>query len=161
MTKRLSPSDPKWAQYKDAIEMMYVFDRLSQKKIRKKLGEVGFEVRKSELEAQLRFWKVLRNPERPVTEDLFESSELARKSLPGNPLNPKPPCNTLYVGNLPIDTSEEELKAVFAKQIGYVRLCFRTKQHGPMCFVQFEDVSFATKALHELYGYPFVTTRQA
>ncbi|KAK1852087.1 hypothetical protein CCHR01_05327 [Colletotrichum chrysophilum] len=45
MTKRLSPSDPKWAQYKDAIEMMYVFDRLSQKKIRKKLGEVGFEVR--------------------------------------------------------------------------------------------------------------------
>jgi len=31
-------------------------------------------------------------------------------------------------------------------------LCFRTKQNGPMCFVEFEDVSFATKALNELYG---------
>jgi hypothetical protein len=58
------------------------------------------------------------------------------------------------VGNLPVDTSEDELKAVFSKQRGYKRLCFRTKQNGPMCFVEFEDVSFATKALHELYGHP-------
>ena len=60
----------------------------------------------------------------------------------------------MYVGNLPVDTSEDELKAVFSKQRGYKRLCFRTKQNGPMCFVEFEDVSFATKALHELYGHP-------
>ncbi|CAG9995895.1 unnamed protein product [Clonostachys byssicola] len=71
---------------------------------------------------------------------------------PVNPADQNPPCNTLYVGNLPIDTSEEELKALFSKQRGYKRLCFRTKQNGPMCFVEFEDVSFATKALHELYG---------
>ncbi|KAK7415015.1 cell cycle RNA binding protein whi3 [Neonectria magnoliae] len=71
---------------------------------------------------------------------------------PVNPADQNPPCNTLYVGNLPIDTSEEELKAMFSKQRGYKRLCFRTKQNGPMCFVEFEDVSFATKALHELYG---------
>jgi hypothetical protein len=32
-------------------------------------------------------------------------------------------------------------------------LCFRTKQNGPMCFVEFDDISFATKALHELYGH--------
>ena len=63
-----------------------------------------------------------------------------------------PPCNTLYVGNLPIDTSEEELKSIFSLQRGYKRLCFRTKQNGPMCFVEFEDVSFATKALNNLYG---------
>jgi len=56
------------------------------------------------------------------------------------------------VGNLPIDTSEDELKAMFSKQRGYKRLCFRTKQNGPMCFVEFEDISFATKALNELYG---------
>ena len=43
---------------------------------------------------------------------------------------------------------------MFSKQKGYKRLCFRTKQNGPMCFVEFEDVSFATKALHELYGHP-------
>jgi hypothetical protein len=71
---------------------------------------------------------------------------------PANPADQNPPCNTLYVGNLPIDTSEEELKAMFSKQRGYKRLCFRTKQNGPMCFVEFEDVSFATKALNELYG---------
>jgi hypothetical protein len=71
---------------------------------------------------------------------------------PVNPADQNPPCNTLYVGNLPIDTSEDELKAMFSKQRGYKRLCFRTKQNGPMCFVEFEDVSFATKALNELYG---------
>ncbi|KAI9894724.1 MAG: cell cycle RNA binding protein whi3 [Vezdaea aestivalis] len=73
---------------------------------------------------------------------------------PVNPADQNPPCNTLYVGNLPIDTSEDELKAMFSKQRGYKRLCFRTKQQGPMCFVEFEDVSFATKALNELYGFP-------
>ena len=73
---------------------------------------------------------------------------------PVNPADQNPPCNTLYVGNLPIDTSEDELKAMFQKQRGYKRLCFRTKQNGPMCFVEFEDVSFATKALNELYGHP-------
>ena len=70
-----------------------------------------------------------------------------------NPADQNPPCNTLYVGNLPIDTSEEELKAIFQKQRGYKRLCFRTKQNGPMCFVEFEDITFATKALNDLYGY--------
>lgn len=73
---------------------------------------------------------------------------------PINPADQNPPCNTLYVGNLPHDTSEEELKAMFSKQRGYKRLCFRTKANGPMCFVEFEDVTFATKALHELYGQP-------
>ena len=77
-----------------------------------------------------------------------------RQIPPVNPADQNPPCNTLYVGNLPIDTSEEELKAMFSKQRGYKRLCFRTKQNGPMCFVEFEDVTFATKALHELYGQP-------
>lgn len=72
---------------------------------------------------------------------------------PVNPADQNPPCNTLYVGNLPVDTSEDELKTVFSKQRGYKRLCFRTKQNGPMCFVEFEDVTFATKSLHELYGH--------
>lgn len=63
-----------------------------------------------------------------------------------------PPCNTLYVGNLPIDTDEEELKAMFAKQRGYKRLAFRTKGKGPLCFVEFEDASAATRAMHALYG---------
>ncbi|KAF2673083.1 hypothetical protein BT63DRAFT_145962 [Microthyrium microscopicum] len=73
---------------------------------------------------------------------------------PVNPADQNPPCNTLYVGNLPMDTSEDELKAMFSKQRGYKRLCFRTKANGPMCFVEFEDTSFATKTLNELYGQP-------
>ncbi|RMZ75287.1 hypothetical protein DV738_g5553, partial [Chaetothyriales sp. CBS 135597] len=77
---------------------------------------------------------------------------LRHKYPPVNPADQNPPCNTLYVGNLPIDTSEDELKVLFSKQRGYKRLCFRTKQNGPMCFVEFEDISFATKALNELYG---------
>ncbi|KAK5123729.1 hypothetical protein LTR85_002365 [Meristemomyces frigidus] len=84
----------------------------------------------------------------------FSSAYSRPQYPPVNPADQNPPCNTLYVGNLPIDTSEDELKAVFSKQRGYKRLCFRTKQNGPMCFVEFEDVSFATKALNELYGHP-------
>ena len=49
--------------------------------------------------------------------------------------------------------SEDELLAIFSKQRGFKRLCFRSKQDGPMCFVEFESISFATKALNELYGY--------
>lgn len=85
----------------------------------------------------------------------FGMSNFSRPQYPPvNPADQNPPCNTLYVGNLPIDTSEDELKSLFSKQRGYKRLCFRTKQNGPMCFVEFEDISFATKALHELYGHP-------
>lgn len=76
---------------------------------------------------------------------------MGRKGQPTFPL-PFVPCNTLNVDNLPIDASEDELKAIFSKQRGYKRLCFRTSQNGPMCFVQFEDVSFATDAMNELNG---------
>jgi RNA recognition motif-containing protein len=63
------------------------------------------------------------------------------------------PCNTLSVGNLPTQTSEDELKAVFSKQQGYKRICFRTKQNDPMCLVEFDDVAFAINALNNLDGY--------
>lgn len=71
---------------------------------------------------------------------------------PANPADQNPPCNTLYVGNLPPDTNEDELKDLFSTCRGYKRLCFRTKANGPMCFVEFEDVTYATRALEELYG---------
>ncbi|KAJ6107885.1 hypothetical protein N7523_009208 [Penicillium sp. IBT 18751x] len=84
----------------------------------------------------------------------YASQHTPRHSLPAaNPNDLNPPCNTLYVGNLPPDTSEEELKALFSKQRGYKRLCFRNKQNGPMCFVEFDEVAMASKALNELYGY--------
>ncbi|OCH94521.1 hypothetical protein OBBRIDRAFT_848034 [Obba rivulosa] len=70
--------------------------------------------------------------------------------------------NTLYVGNLPTSTLsgafpfnflEDRLRELFSKQPGYRKLCFRQKSNGPMCFVEFEDVSYATRALNELYGH--------
>lgn len=73
---------------------------------------------------------------------------------PANPADQHPPCNTLYVGNLPGNTNEDELKALFSKQRGYKRLCFRHKGNGPMCFVEFEDVPCAAMTLNTLYGHP-------
>ncbi|ORY05992.1 hypothetical protein K493DRAFT_310790 [Basidiobolus meristosporus CBS 931.73] len=65
-----------------------------------------------------------------------------------------PPCNTLYVGNLPMSTLEDELRQLFSAQPGYKRLCFRMKPHaGPMCFVEFDDIQFASYTLHELQGH--------
>jgi RNA recognition motif-containing protein len=84
----------------------------------------------------------------------LERSHTARHSFPAaNPNDQNPPGNTLYVGNLPPDTQEEELKDLFSKQRGYKRLSFRNTRNGPMCFVEFEDVRTAGKALNELYGY--------
>jgi RNA recognition motif-containing protein len=84
----------------------------------------------------------------------FDGNFQRHKYPPVNPADQNPPCNTLYVGNLPVDTSEDELKTMFSKQRGFKRLWFTTKVNGPMCFVEFEDTSFATKALNELYGFP-------
>ncbi|PVU97749.1 hypothetical protein BB559_001928 [Furculomyces boomerangus] len=64
-----------------------------------------------------------------------------------------PPCNTLYVGNLPIGTQEEELRKLFENSVGYKRLCFRTKPNsGPMCFVEFNTVENASSALRDYDG---------
>ncbi|KAI7901800.1 uncharacterized protein BX663DRAFT_89150 [Cokeromyces recurvatus] len=71
-----------------------------------------------------------------------------------NPADQNPPCNTLYVGNLPPNTNEDELRAMFSKCSGYKRLSFRNKSNGPMCFVEFEDAIYAAQALQELHGNP-------
>ncbi|KAK2465947.1 hypothetical protein APHAL10511_001588 [Amanita phalloides] len=77
-------------------------------------------------------------------------------STGGRVIDQNPPINTLYVGNLPtgiVEQLEEKLRELFSAQSGYRRLCFRQKNNGPMCFVEFEDVNFATKALHNLQGH--------
>lgn len=64
-----------------------------------------------------------------------------------------PPCNTLYVGNLPAASNEDELRSLFSTCEGYKRMSFRQKPQGPMCFVEFEDVVFATQAMNQLQGH--------
>ncbi|PVU86039.1 hypothetical protein BB559_004251 [Furculomyces boomerangus] len=75
----------------------------------------------------------------------------ATRSINSNDQNP--PCNTLYVGNLPASTKEEELRKLFQTAYGYKRMSFRAKPNsGPMCFVEFKDVTCATLALREFDG---------
>lgn len=107
--------------------------------------------------------KTSKQPSTPVAQ--IDLSLLARVPPPANPADQNPPCNTLYVGNLPPDATEMELRSLFQSQPGFRRLSFRTKQnssgvshHGPMCFVEFEDVAHATKALAEMYGRQLVRT---
>jgi hypothetical protein len=70
-----------------------------------------------------------------------------------NVTDQNPPCNTLYVGNLPSNTKEDELRQLFSRCTGYKRLCFRSKANGPLCFVEFDGVVRATQAMSELNGY--------
>jgi RNA recognition motif-containing protein len=79
-----------------------------------------------------------------------------------NGVDQNPPINTLYVGNLPTspppagmppDALEASLRDLFQSRPGFRRLSFKQKSSGPMCFVEFEDVQYATKTLNELYGH--------
>jgi hypothetical protein len=81
------------------------------------------------------------------------ASAAASAAVRPNPADQNPPCNTLYVGNLPPTTNEDELRSLFAHCQGYKRMCFRQKPQGPMCFVEFDDVVFATQAMNEHQGH--------
>lgn len=73
--------------------------------------------------------------------------------------------NTLYVGNLPAVSPpthppgflEESLRALFSRCPGFKRMSYRQKINGPMCFVEFEEVLYASQAIKELYGHNLVS----
>ncbi|KAJ3071051.1 hypothetical protein HK102_006526 [Quaeritorhiza haematococci] len=93
----------------------------------------------------------------PTTAHALGNLPAAAFMGPKGSFDQNPPCNTLYVGNLPPNTPVEELERLFNKVRGYKRLCYRNRPNGPMCFVEFDDVLCATQALHELYGTPLST----
>ncbi|WRT63108.1 uncharacterized protein IL334_000011 [Kwoniella shivajii] len=89
-------------------------------------------------------------------------SENGRGLLSGNnPADQNPPINTLYVGNLPAISPpthppnflEESLRGLFSRSPGFKRMSFRQKINGPMCFVEFEEVIYASQAIKDLYGH--------
>ncbi|KAK9704304.1 hypothetical protein K7432_010259 [Basidiobolus ranarum] len=92
-----------------------------------------------------------------LSTSLSSSTSSSSFTTPPNRINSgdqNPPCNTLYVGNLPMNTMEEELRQLFTAQPGYKRLCFRMKPHaGPMCFVEFDGIQYASHSLQELQGH--------
>lgn len=90
-----------------------------------------------------------------ITENDLDA--LARVPPPTNPADQNPPCNTLYVGNLSPDIVEADMKELFEKEEGFLRISFRSKantksNHGPMCFVEFEEILYAARSLARLYG---------
>lgn len=63
------------------------------------------------------------------------------------------------MGNLPSNSSastsaslEDQLRQRFSACTGYRQLSFRVKNNGPMCFVEFDDVQNAARALAEVNG---------
>lgn len=87
----------------------------------------------------------------PNTKDKGKSTAVADYGPTNGEQNT--PCNILYV-NLPIEASEEELKAILSKQQGFKRALFRTTQTYPLRFVEFDDTSSALKAILDLHGKP-------
>lgn len=85
---------------------------------------------------------------------LSTSSPMPTSSISTNNVDQNPPCNTLYVGNLPANTNEDELRQLFTHCLGYKRCSFRVKSNGPMCFVEFDDLKYAALALKEMQGIP-------
>ncbi|CDH49352.1 rna binding protein [Lichtheimia corymbifera JMRC:FSU:9682] len=93
-------------------------------------------------------------PPAPSTSTIeLRSNSFSALNRSFNPADQNPPCNTLYVGNLPSNTSEDELRQLFVQCLAFKRMSFRNKAQGPMCFVEFEDVVYATQAMNELQGY--------
>lgn len=103
-----------------------------------------------------------KGPEKSPVESLKQPSFISNAgrsfSLANGTANPmyilgeNPPCNTLYVGNLPLNADVNELQQLFQPCDGFRRLSYKTKPNGPMCFVEFEDIPCARKAMDSLYG---------
>ncbi|SAL99197.1 hypothetical protein [Absidia glauca] len=90
----------------------------------------------------------------PPTTTTTSSSSTTTTTATTNLADQNPPCNTLYVGNLPpANTVEDELRQLFSKCAGYKRMYFRTKSQGPMCFVEFDDIMYATQCMADLQGH--------
>lgn len=88
-----------------------------------------------------------------------KSADLPSPTLRSFSIDQNPPGNTLFVGNLPGNISpaasatlEDQLRQRFAPCPGYRQLSYRIKNNGPMCFVEFDDVQHAARALAEVNG---------
>lgn len=86
-------------------------------------------------------------------------TELSSPTSRSFSIDQNPPGTTLFVGNLPGSISasasaslEDQLRQRFLACQGYRQLSYRVKNNGPMCFVEFDDVQNAARALAEVNG---------
>lgn len=100
------------------------------------------------------------NPTSPASPFLDAGNPLPSPNSRSFSIDANPPGNTLFVGNLPGSITsppastqlEEALRKIFSNKKGFRQMSFRVKSTGPMCFVEFEDVGCAGRALGEANG---------
>lgn len=100
------------------------------------------------------------NPTSPASPYLDSANPLPSPTSRSFSIDANPPGNTLFVGNLPGSITsppastqlEEALRKIFSQKKGFRQMSFRVKSTGPMCFVEFEDVGCAGRALGEANG---------
>jgi RNA recognition motif-containing protein len=64
-----------------------------------------------------------------------------------------PPCQTLFVGKIPLNTPERDLRALFEACDGFQSLTYKSTGPRPCAFVEFKSVDCGTGALHQLHNY--------
>ncbi|KAI9311169.1 hypothetical protein BX666DRAFT_2162950 [Dichotomocladium elegans] len=149
-----------FARFRTRLEAMEAVEVLNGKRVdlergtllKAEMAKKNLHIKRGILSKKMSFQPSSYEAFSPLPSDLFLSSP-SYNNRSFNPADQNPPCNTLYVGNLPPNTSEEELRALFSKCHAFKRMSFRNKAQGPMCFVEFEDVHFANQAMNELQGY--------
>ncbi|KAJ0262499.1 hypothetical protein HA466_0054180 [Hirschfeldia incana] len=66
--------------------------------------------------------------------------------------NAAEPCPTLFIANLGPNCTESELVQVFSRCRGFLKLKIQGTYGAPVAFVDFQDVSCSSEALHSLQG---------
>lgn len=90
--------------------------------------------------------------ERPISRNEQEKRKMNRDDS-------VEPCNTLYIGNLPVsddketlDNLEKQIEYLFKDEVGFDDWIFEVKKRGIMSFVQFDSVENASRAKNDLSG---------
>eukprot|EP00898_Chlorokybus_atmophyticus_P006500 jgi/Chlat1/6851/Chrsp51S06534 len=86
------------------------------------------------------------------------SSPIAPHRVPVQNLKDNPPCNTLFIGNLSESVSEQELRGLFATQVGYRQIKILRQQANTVCFVEFQDIACASAVRQNLQGAQLATS---
>lgn len=69
-------------------------------------------------------------------------------------------CSTLFVANLELQHTEEEVADVFRNYAGFVKAKLFTRGGPPVAFVEFKTVECATSAMEKLQGYVLPNTKR-
>ncbi|VVB03088.1 unnamed protein product [Arabis nemorensis] len=75
-----------------------------------------------------------------------------RATTTGKSKNAAEPCPTLFIANMGPNCTESELIQVFSRCRGFLKLKIQGTYGTPVAFVDFQDVSCSSEALHTLQG---------